>query len=192
MCKCKGVLPWAMGGGLLAIAFFSAVLFVKPIGVSTQFVIADAIVWDMVNPDIIQENAESKTGYGSENAYLNKSGGKYAKNAANPLNYSFVFVLAMVFGAFLSSRLSGDKPESKQEATMPKAWSDNFGNNPRKRYIWAFIAGFIVLFGARLAGGCTSGHMMSGMMQTSLSGYLFAIGLFATSIPLAIILYKKR
>jgi hypothetical protein len=33
---------------------------------------------------------------------------------------------------------------------------------------------------------------MSGMMQTSLSGYLFALGLFATSIPLAIILYKKR
>ncbi len=192
MCKCKGVLPWAIGGILLAIAFFSAVLFVKPIGVSTQFVIADAIIWDMINPEIIQEGADTKTGYSSENAYLNKSGGKYAKNAANPLNYSFVFVLAMMFGAFLASKLSGDKPASKQESEMPKAWSDNFGTNPTKRYVWAFIAGFIVLFGARLAGGCTSGHMMSGMMQTSLSGYLFAVGLFATSIPLAIVLYKKR
>ncbi len=192
MCKYKGVLPWALGGTLLAVAFLSAVLFVKPIGVSTQFVIADAAVWDVINPDIIKENTESKTGYSSPNAYLNKSGGKYAKNAANPLNYSFVFVLAMMFGAYLSSKISGDKPESNQESIMPKAWSDNFGTSPKKRFIWAFIAGFIVLFGARLAGGCTSGHMMSGMMQTSLSGYLFALGLFATSIPLAIILYKKR
>ena len=48
-----------------------------------------------------------------------------------------------------------------------------------------------MLFGARLAGGCTSGHMMSGMMQTSLSGYLFAIGAFALAVPVAIYLYKE-
>lgn len=48
-----------------------------------------------------------------------------------------------------------------------------------------------MLFGARLAGGCTSGHMMSGIMQTSLSGYLFALGAFAVAIPVAIIMYKK-
>jgi len=46
------------------------------------------------------------------------------------------------------------------------------------------------LIGARLAGGCTSGHMMSGMMQTSLSGYLFALGTFAVAVPVAILMYK--
>jgi hypothetical protein len=34
--------------------------------------------------------------------------------------------------------------------------------------------------------------MMSGMMQTSLSGYLFAAGAFATGIPLAIILFHSK
>jgi len=43
-----------------------------------------------------------------------------------------------------------------------------------------------------MAGGCTSGHMMSGMMQTSLSGYLFAFAAFAFAIPTAFITYRKR
>jgi hypothetical protein len=55
----------------------------------------------------------------------------------------------------------------------------------------AFIGGFLVLYGARLAGGCTSGHMMSGMMQTSVSGYLFAVGAFAAAIPAAILMYGR-
>jgi uncharacterized membrane protein YedE/YeeE len=60
------------------------------------------------------------------------------------------------------------------------------------RYVTVFFAGLLVLFGARLAGGCTSGHMMSGMMQTSLSGYLFAIGAFAAAVPAAVLVYKRK
>ncbi len=187
----NSILPWHLGGVILALSFLLAVILVKPIGVSTQFVIADAIMWDSVNPDIITTSDTSKTGYASTNAYLNKSGGKYAKHANNPLNYSFVFVIAMMVGAFLSSKLKGDKPTNEQK-NMPDIWRDKFGDSNAKRYIMSFIGGFIVLFGARLAGGCTSGHMMSGIMQTALSGYLFTLGLFATSIPLAIILFKQN
>ncbi len=187
----NSILPWHIGGILLAASFLLAVMIVKPIGVSTQFVIADAAMWDLVQPDIITEDSTSKSGYASPNAYLNKSGGKYAKNAANPLNYSFIFVIAMMFGAFLSSVTKGDKP-TREQKHMPEIWRERFGDSRAKRYIVTFIAGFAVLFGARLAGGCTSGHMMSGMMQTALSGYLFAAGMFATSIPLAIFIFKKN
>ena len=174
----------------LGLAFLLAVILVKPIGVSTQFVIFDAIIADAVQPDLIVESSDSKSGYASSNAYLNKNGGKYAANAANPLNYSFVFVVAMVAGAFLSSRLGGDRPDGN-EGKMPPVWQDRFGESATKRYVWAFIAGFLVLFGARLAGGCTSGHMMSGMMQTSLSGYLFALGAFVVGVPAAILIFRK-
>ena len=188
----KGVLPWMAGGALLALAFFLAVLLVKPIGVSTQFVIADAALWDLVQPDVIVADETSKSGYSSPNAYLNKSGGKYAANAADLFNYSFVFVIAMMGGAFVSALLKGDKPQTAQQKTMPPVWQNRFGDSPTKRYILCFIAGFIVLFGARLAGGCTSGHMMSGMMQTALSGYIFALGAFATAIPLAIVVFNRK
>ncbi len=188
----KGVLPWKLGGALLALAFFAAVFFVKPIGVSTQFVILDGVIWDAINPRIVVEDATSKSGYASPNLYLNKSGGKYAANIANPINYSFVFVIAMMAGALISASLKGDKPQTPEQKAMPQVWRDRFGDSAAKRYIICFIAGFIVLFGARLAGGCTSGHMMSGMMQTALSGYIFAAGAFLSGIPLAILMFKKK
>ena len=75
---------------------------------------------------------------------------------------------------------------------MPELWRQNFGDTPIKRYLAAFAGGFIVLYGARLAGGCTSGHMMSGMMQTALSGYIFAAGAFAAAVPTALWLYRKE
>ena len=58
------------------------------------------------------------------------------------------------------------------------------------KYFPFFLGGFLLLFGARFAGGCTSGHMMSGMMQSSASGYVFALVVFAVAIPTAIITKK--
>lgn len=109
----------------------------------------------------------------------------------NPLDYSFIFVLAMIAGAFISSRLGGPEPNT-EDRMAPQVWRQRFGEDPRARYITVFFTGILVLFGARLAGGCTSGHMMSGMMQTSLSGYLFALGAFAAAVPAAVLLYKRN
>jgi uncharacterized membrane protein YedE/YeeE len=179
-------LSWKTGGILLGAVFLAAVLLVKPIGVSTQFVILDGIVADAINPDFITETEE---GYTSTNAYMAKSNGKYAKNASNPLNYSFVFVIAMMAGAAASSFMRGGVKGG--EKNMPQIWRDRFGGSSAKRFAAAFAGGFIIVFGARLAGGCTSGHMMSGLMQTSISGYMFTLGAFGAGIPIAMMLYKK-
>lgn len=175
---------------MLGGVFLLAVWLVKPIGVSTQFVIADGIVWDAINPEIVTVNESTKSGYESTNAYLNKSGGKYAKSVANPLNYGYIFVFAMMLGAWISSKLRGG--QGRQENEIPQVWRENYGDSKIKRYLTVFFAGILVLYGSRLAGGCTSGHMMSGMMQTSLSGYLFALGAFAAGIPTAIFVFKKK
>jgi len=180
---------WLLSGVSLGIVFLLTVALVKPIGVSTQFVILDGIVWDLFSDQMVVDDKNAKSGYSSPNAYLNKSGGKYAKNIANPFNYSFIFVLAMIAGGFIGRRLqSGNGSEDTLSA--PVIWTDCYGHSPGKRYLATFLGGFLVLFGARLAGGCTSGHMMSGMMQTSLSGYLFAMGTFAVAVPVAIFMYK--
>ncbi len=177
---------WKTGGLALGVVFFLAVLLVKPIGVSTQFVILDGIMWNAVDPTVITETADGVT---SSNAYLAKSNAKYAKHVLNPMNYSFIFVVAMVIGAAISSFLRGGV--AKEERTMSPLWRANFGDAAWKRYAAAFVGGFIVLYGARLAGGCTSGHMMSGIMQTSLSGYLFTLGAFGAAIPVSLMMYKR-
>lgn len=181
---------WKLGGVALGLTFLLAVAWVKPIGVSTQFVILDGIIGDIVNPELVYDHADTKTGYGSSNAYLDKSGGKYAKAVAEPMNYGFVFVLSMVLGGFIAGRLFSGRADRSQ---IPEIHRAKFGNDSAmSRYVLAFVGGVIVLWGARLAGGCTSGHMMSGMMQTAISGYLFAAAAFIVAIPTALILYRNK
>ena len=180
-------LNWLKSGIILGSVFFIAVLLVKPIGVSTQFVILDAIIGDKINSELITETDDGKIQ--STNSYLNKSGAKYAKSANQPLNYSFMFVIALAIGAFISSQLR--KGVGQREKLSPKVWNDKFGKFASERFLVTFVSGFVVLFGARLAGGCTSGHMMSGLMQTSISAYLFTLGIFLAAIPTAMIVYNK-
>ena len=186
-----GQLNWLKGGIVLGLVFLLSVFFVKPIGVSTQFVILNGIIWNAVSGDLVAKNPDAKSGYSSSNAYLNKSGGKYAKNVAKPLNYSFVYVLGMVLGAFLSVITKGPKANSL-DRVAPEVSRTKFGEKASLRYFVAFIGGVLALYGARMAGGCTSGHMMSGMMQTSVSGYLFAVAAFAAAIPTALIIYGRK
>jgi uncharacterized membrane protein YedE/YeeE len=58
--------------------------------------------------------------------------------------------------------------------SVPGLWKDYRGINRNGRFLWAFIGGFLLLLGARMAGGCTSGHIVSGGMQLALSSLLFA------------------
>ncbi len=182
---------WLVSGMALGIVFVLAIALVKPVGVSTQFVVLDGIVWNAVSDEVVEVNPDSKSGYSSSNAYLNKSGGKYAEKIANPWNYSFIFVLAMALGGFIARRLQSPKT-NKDDLTTPEVWIKCFGNSTYKRHLAAFIGGILVLVGARLAGGCTSGHRMSGMMQTSISGYLFAMGAFAVAMPVAVLMYREK
>jgi hypothetical protein len=142
------------------------------------------LIADAVNSEVIHQNAEGN--WASDNAYFNR----YARNIANPWGYSFVFVIAMALGAGLSAVARGGIGAS--EKVTPAIWRANFGSGAAGRMAVAFLGGFIVLFGARLAGGCTSGHMMAGMSQTAVSGFLFSIGVFATAVPTAMLIYRKE
>ena len=97
----------------------------------------------------------------------------------------------MLVGGLLASVLQTSK-STQQSLNSPKVWRDKFGSSLSKRFIASFIGGALVLFGARLAGGCTSGHMISGMMQTSISGYLFAMAAFAIAVPIAMLIFKEK
>lgn len=181
---------WFKSGCALGACFLLTVILVKPIGVSTQFVILDGMIASALNSELVVSDPAAKSGYRSSNPYLNKSGGKYAKAVARPLNYSFIFVLSMAVGGFLGGLLRRRQNNAALEQ-VPVVHRQRFGQTPLLRYSLAFVGGIIVLWGARLAGGCTSGHMMSGMMQTSVSGYLFAVAAFAIAVPTAIIIYRQ-
>jgi hypothetical protein len=71
-------------------------------------------------------------------------------------------------------------------------WERYKGSNYGKRVLWAFIGGFILIFGARMAGGCTSGHVISGGMQLAASSLLFAMFVFAGLLLTGKYFYPKK
>lgn len=73
-------------------------------------------------------------------------------------------VIGIAVGAFLSSRLSG----LRRGAVSP-IWTRALGTPSRGlRFALAFFSGFLLLMGARIADGCTSGHGISGMAQLAM------------------------
>ncbi|WP_099314288.1 YeeE/YedE thiosulfate transporter family protein [Clostridium paraputrificum] len=188
---------WIKGAVVLGFSFFIAILLVKPIGVSTQFSVLSGIVHSTVDSDVIVEDSSRETGYRSSNAYYDKSEGKLAKAIKNPLNYDFIFVLSIPVGGYLGYLLFRRKKKAEEEEEDDDDEEElcSLDDNKKgfiRKYALSFIGGFLLLFGARMADGCTSGHMMSGMMQGSISGYVFAISVFATAIPTAIIVKKIK
>lgn len=103
-------------------------------------------------------------------------------------DWQFALVLAMLAGAFVAAKLAG----SRRSESVPSIWAQNFGGSKLKRYAGAFVGGVLVLFGARLAGGCTSGHGISGGLQLAVSGWTFLAAVFAAGIPTAMLMYRKR
>jgi uncharacterized membrane protein YedE/YeeE len=71
-------------------------------------------------------------------------------------------------------------------------WEKYRGTSKINRSIWAFIGGFILIFGARMAGGCTSGHIISGGMQLAVSSLVFAVFVFISLLITGRVFYRKK
>ncbi len=90
-------------------------------------------------------------------------------------------------GAYAAKRFSN----TRFHETVPELWKWRFGPSQPLRYGMAFLGGAVTLFGARLAGGCTSGHGISGGLQLALSSWIFFLALFAGGVVTAYSLYGK-
>jgi len=166
------VLPWCIGGLGIGLILIIAVGVVQPIGVSTQYVVAVGVLLHQILPVVATKSpylAESAEGW-------------------TILTYEFMFVLGIPIGALLAALVSGRVAWQ----VVPTEWAARFGALPGRRLVWSFIGGFILLFGARFGGGCTSGHMISGVSQLAASSLVFSSALFLSAIVTARWLYGDR
>jgi uncharacterized membrane protein YedE/YeeE len=102
--------------------------------------------------------------------------------------WQMALVLTSILGAFLAARLF----RTPRPDAVPSIWAARFGSSRPLRYAAAFIGGAIMLYGARLAGGCTSGHGISGGLQLAVSGWLFFAATFIAGITAAFVLYGGK
>jgi hypothetical protein len=95
-------------------------------------------------------------------------------------------VVGIAAGAFLSARLSG----LVRKASSP-VWQGVAGQGNRiGRLANAFAGGFLLLLGARIADGCTSGHGISGIAQLAIGSFIAVAAMFAGGIAVATALKK--
>ncbi len=125
-------LAGALAGVLLVLSVLVAGHF---LGASTTFARGASVIEKAVGIDP------------SQFEYFTTQKGKYGP--ASLPNWQLLFVVGIIIGAFISSKLSGEF----EIQTVPDMWREKFGPNPVKRGIVAFIGGAIGLVGARLAGG---------------------------------------
>lgn len=152
--------PWAALGVLFGLVGAASIALWGPIGVSGTYPRVVGALLRLVDP-----------AYAESNAYLVKMGAL--------LKPETWLVVGLVIGGFAASRLGGQPKAPALERVHAMETTDG------KRYRDAFLGGVLIVFGARLAGGCTSGHVISGIMQMSVSGLVFGAAVFASGIVTA-------
>jgi uncharacterized protein len=161
--------PYAAGTVIGILSWFTFVVLEKPLGVSTAIARTAGMVENVVAP-----------GHVAANPYFQK--------VPPVIDWEWMLVLGVALGALVSSRLSGDKPQGG----VPELWRRRFGSSKARRYAVAFAGGVLLMIGARIAGGCTSGHGISGSLQLALSGWVFFASIFASGLIAAFALYGKE
>lgn len=162
--------PYLVGVGLGVLSWLAFAIADKPLGISTAVSeVAGACAMPFVGADAVKSNA-------------------YWAKHAPAWNYGTIFLMGTFLGALLSVLLS----RSFRAETVPAVWRERFGPSPVKRLLAAFGGGIILLYGARMAGGCTSGHGISGSLQLALSSWTFFIVMFVTGILTAKVLFSRK
>lgn len=109
--------------------------------------------------------------------------------------WNFMFVLGAIIGGFIAKYfLSNEEPMHLSESTTKhletmgiESWKN--GIVPVEFMNWSnlftaqgvlimIIGGFLIGFGSRYAGGCTSGHAISGLADLQLPSLVAVIGFF--------------
>lgn len=97
-------------------------------------------------------------------------------------------VLGIVLGAFFSKKISGNKP-----LFFYPDWKDTINHRPKKkRWVYNFFGGFLMMFGARLADGCTSGNGVSGVALMSLGSLCVIASMFIFGSTFSLLLYRRK
>lgn len=154
--------------GLLQIPAF--LLIETALGASSSYVTVGGLIASWIDPSILKID------------YVAKHVALTGKNW-----WQVALVAGIAIGALISMKLSG----AKRHQVSP-IWSRTLGSASLvRRYAIAFAGGFIMLLGARIADGCTSGHGLSGTAQLAVGSMVAVAAMFAGGIATALTLLRR-
>jgi len=113
---------------------------------------------------------------------------EYFKQIQVPGSWESYFLLGAFFAGLTYALI---RKEFKLQLIY-EHWEKYKGTSKLRRIIWALFGGFILIYGARMAGGCTSGHILSGSMQFAKSSLFFAAFVFIGFLLTGKLFYKTK
>ena len=158
--------PYAVGIGIGVLSWFTWLVSNKPIGCSTSVARTSGMILKLFRG----EKVESEP---------------YYQEVKPVVDWQWMLVVGMVVGALVSSLLSGDF----DWRWIPSEWAAVFSSNVPVRVVASLLGGILLGFGSRWAGGCTSGHGISGTMQLAISSWISALCFFIGGILMAQLLF---
>lgn len=159
--------PYLAGAGIGVLCCFAFVLSDRPIGCSTAFVKFRGLIGTVIS----REKTERMD---------------YYREIPPRVDWALMIIPGVMIGALISVLLSG----SFHLSWVPSLWASTFGPDPVLRVVVALAGGVLLGFGARWAGGCTSGHGINGSIQLSLASMVTAACFFAGGIATALLLFR--
>lgn len=100
--------------------------------------------------------------------------------------WQVALMAGIVLGAFLSTRLAGTRRPAMSGFWPRVAGIHSFG----QRFALGFAGGIVLLLGARIANGCTTGHGLSGLAQLAISSFIAVAAIFIGGIVASMFLKK--
>ncbi len=159
--------PYLVGAGIGVLSWLTFYFSDKPIGASSFY----ATVSGMLGKTVAPKHTEQLD---------------YFKNNPPKLNWEFAFVLAAIAGAAVAALTGGGFVNE----WVPEMWRARFGDSLALRGAFAFGGGVVMAFGARLAGGCTSGHGISGTLQLNVASWIAVICFFIGGAVVANLMFR--
>jgi len=159
--------PYLVGAGIGVLAWLTFYFSDKPIGASSFY----ATVAGMIGKAVAPKHTDSL---------------EYFRSNPPKLNWEFAFVSSAVAGAAVAALTGGQFVNE----WVPAMWSARFGDSTVLRASFAFFGGVLMAFGARMAGGCTSGHGISGTLQLNMASWIAVICFFVGGVAVANLLFR--
>jgi uncharacterized membrane protein YedE/YeeE len=159
--------PYVVGAAIGALDCLAFVLSDRPLACSTAFARTSGMIEGAVRGARVAEKP-------------------YYRKFTPTIDWQWMLVVGIVIGAFVSAVASGEF----RLVWVPGAWRSAFGPSRAVRMGAALAGGVALGLGARWAGGCTSGHGISGTMQLAVSSWVAAACFFAGGIATAMLLFR--
>ncbi len=164
--------PYVVGAGIGILSWITFGFMDEALGASTSFVRVAGWIVGVFAPGHLDANPYYRKYLIEQPAF----------------DWQVWMLVGLFLGALLASRLSGPiAPEY-----VPPVWRQRFGPRRAVRYVGAFVGGVLVLFSSRLAGGCTSGHGISGSLQLAVGSLVFFVCLFVFGVLTAFVVYGRK